>query len=446
MGPSHLRLLLFHSAATMVHTSATTTAGTAAAVVRIAAGKARLFKSGHPLVFGGAVQRVDGSPGAGDVVDVVDSKDNLIGWGVFNPHSMYRVRLLATGEPELLQHRDLRALIRHRLHGAAQLREAVGLPSVGNSAYRLVNSEGDRLSGLTIDVFGTTAVAITSALWLEQRSELVSELIAELPGIDEVVWRRSDGRLQQDGWVPPKHDASTEPPPSPAAPAPSLPPPVEIQESGVRYLVAPVLGQKSGFYCDQRDNRRQLAELCAGKNVLDLFCYSGGFSLSAALAGAARCVGVDSSRLALDLATRNAELNRCAEVCEFVQADVHKYLREAHTAGSANGGDATSWDVVVCDPPKLAPSVKDLPRATPKYRKLNGLAMRSLRKGGLLLSCSCSAAMTQSGGFVTMLQEAAANEGRTLTVLRVTGPAADHVINPACPEGSYLTAVLAHVH
>ena len=133
-------------------------------------------------------------------------------------------------------------------------------------------------------------------------------------------------------------------------------------------------------------------------------------------------------------------------MCEFVQADVHKYLREAHTAGSANGGDATSWDVVVCDPPKLAPSVKDLPRATPKYRKLNGLAMRSLRKGGLLLSCSCSAAMTQSGGFVTMLQEAAANEGRTLTVLRVTGPAADHVINPACPEGSYLTAVLAHVH
>lgn len=443
-----------------VRCSAVAAAAASTAVVRLKGGKARLFKNGHPLVFGGAVGQVTGEPDAGGVVDVVDGKGSVIGWGVYNPHSMYRVRLLATHEEDaLLAHRDLGQLISYRLQAAAKLRAACGLPSSVTTAYRLVNSEGDRLSGLTVDVFAGTAVAVTSALWLEQRSEIVVECLRALPGIDDVVWRRSDGRLQQDGWVKQKEVveevAADELAPAPAVPPLPPPPPplpVLIRESGVKYLVAPVLGQKSGFYCDQRDNRKHLAELCAGKRVLDLFCYSGGFSISAARAGASRCVGVDSSALALELARENAQLNGHGAACGFVQADVHKFLREVHEGprdrappSFANHDDARGVDIVICDPPKLAPSVKDLARATPKYRKLNGLAMRSLKPGGLLLSCTCSAAMTQSGGFVTMLQEAAQAEGRALTVLRVTGPAADHVIHPACPESSYLTAVLAFV-
>ncbi len=404
-------------------------------LVHLAGGKARLFKAGNPIVYGGAVQRVDGKPLPGDVVDVVDGKGTLIGWGVFNPDSMYRVRLLATREPSLLAHRDVRALLRERLASASQLRAAAGLPSESTSAYRLVNSEGDRLSGLTVDVFGSTAVAVTSARWLELRSQMVVDEIAALDGIDEVVWRRSDARLKQDGWSAPPPQGEDG-----AAAAAPPPPSLEVLESGLKYRVSPHLGQKSGFYCDQRENRRQLAELCAGRRVLDLFCYSGGFAISAAARGASECVGVDSSSAALALARGNAELNGVGAACEFVQADVHKWLRDG-----VGDGARDPFDVVVCDPPKLAPSVKDLPRAKRKYKQLNANAVRALRPGGLLLSCSCSAAMTQSGGFVQLLHEAAQAEGRRLTVLRVAGAAPDHVINPGYQESSYLTAVLAHV-
>ena len=374
----------------------------------------------------------------------------LIGWGVFNPHSMYRVRLLATSEPSLLEHRDVGALLRERLSNAQRLRAALALPSELTSAYRLVNSEGDRLSGLTVDVFGPVAVAVSSALWLEQRRDEVTSALLDLPGIDEVVWRRSDGRLQQDGWESPrksKGSGSTDAPPPRDTPlsegsggAPATPKEkaaaaaarraeseVEVTESGLRFLVAPALGQKSGFYCDQRDNRRWLAAACRGKTVLDLFCYSGGFAISAAAAGATACVGVDSSAFALELAARNAALNGVDGSCTFVQADVHKYLKgdaggqprgEGGSGGGGGGRDglgegrsgadgvggggggggaeaetvaAGGYDVVICDPPKLAPSVKDLPRATRKYKQLNGGAMRAISPaGGMLMSFTYS--------------------------------------------------------
>ena len=442
---------------------------TATARCVIAGGKAHLFKKqASPIVYSKAIGQVQGEPKAGGVVDVVDGAGGLIGWGVFNPHSMYRVRLLVTDELDLLAHRDVGAVLRRRLTAAAQLREACGLPSAQTTAYRLVNSEGDRISGLTVDVFGGTAVAVTSALWVEQWREDVMAALGELPGVDEVVWRRSDGRLQQDGWdIERKRDASSESAPEAASEGERgtgsasgkdekvESQQVEVMESGLRYLVSPARGQKSGFYCDQRENRRLLADVCAGRTVLDLFCYSGGFAISAAAAGATKCVGVDSSAYALELAQKNAELNGLAETCDFLQADVHRYLKGAgggedggreRTGGKSDGGGVQeSFDVVVCDPPKLAPSVKDLPRATRKYRELNAGAIRATKPGGLLLSCSCSAAMTQSGGFVRVLHEAAQAEGRTLTVLRSAGAAPDHVLHPGAPEGAYLSAVLVHV-
>ena len=252
-------------------------------------GKARLFKvGGNPIVYGGAVGRVEGRPDAGDIVDVVDGAGGLVGWGVFNPHSMYRVRLLATDEASLLEHRDIHLLIRQRIGQAQKLRSGLGLPSDATTAYRLVNSEGDRLSGLTVDVFGTTAVAVASALWLEQRRDEVVAALSELPGVTDVVWRRSDGRLQQDGWKSPAKQAKDAKEAEPAMQTAEekdtayasrrKDSEVEIAESGLKFFVAPALGQKSGFYCDQRDNRRWLAEVCKGKRVLDLFCYSGGFA------------------------------------------------------------------------------------------------------------------------------------------------------------------------
>ena len=404
--------------------------------VTLVSGKARLFKAGNPLVFSGAVKRVDPKGlQPGDVVDVVDGADKLVGWGVYNPHSMYRVRLLASDEPALLEHREMGALMAHRVRSAAAVREAACLPSEETTAYRLINGEGDRLSGLMVDVFDGTAVVVSSALWLERYRAEVSAALSSLPTVSRVEWRRSEARLKKDGWEPDEEGAEVEAAPAAVEVEGGAAAPLCVKENGLQYHVD-ILGQKSGFYCDQRENRRALAELCAGRRVLDLFCYSGGFSLCAARAGAASCVGIDSSGAAVALATRNAELNRLGATCSFAKADVMKYLQESPPQS----------DVVICDPPKLAPTIKDLQRAERRYRKLNGLAMRAVKPGGLLLTCTCSGAMTQSGGFEKMLQDAALAEGRSLTLLRKSGAASDHTLHPAYPEGHYLTAVLAVVH
>mmetsp|Transcript_1181 Transcript_1181/g.1980 ORF Transcript_1181/g.1980 Transcript_1181/m.1980 type:complete len:430 (+) Transcript_1181:64-1353(+) len=406
-----------------------------AAVVRLAGGKARLFRSGQPLVFQGAVQKVFGNPSPGDVVDVVDGADSLIGWGVFNSRSMYCVRLLVTvGEFSLLGDRDISALIHTRIRQAAQRRAVCQLPSDHTNAYRLVNGEGDRLSGLAVDVFAGIAVAVSSALWVEKHAQQVCSALLALPTVDQVVWRRSTARLKQDGWeldIGAEGSGVDE-----SAGRMGLREGLMIQENGLHYMVEPEGGQKSGFYCDQRENRQALARLCEGRRVLDLFCYSGGFSISAAAAGASSCLGVDASAAAIDLARQNAELNGLSHTCRFQKADVLAVLRQTEPA---------SYDVVICDPPKFAPSVKDLARATPRYRKLNALVMKSLVPGGIMMTCSCSAAMSQSNTFVKMLQEAAKASQRDISLLSLSSAACDHVIHPACPESAYLTAALVHV-
>ena len=237
----------------------------------------------------------------------------------------------------------------------------------------------------------------------------------------KVIWRPAVSRLKSEGLtVEVAEDAGAA---------------VEATEANLAYEVD-VLGQKTGFYCDQRDNRAYLAPLCRGKRVLDLYCYSGGFALAAAKHGALSCVGVDSSRRAVELATRNAARNRLEGTCTFTTSDVSAFLKASDTL----------YDVVVCDPPKLAPSARDLPKAKRKYQKINALAMNAVKPGGLLLTCSCSSAVTTTpGAFLGILQEAARDAGKRLTVLRTVGAAADHVIQSAFPEGAYLTAVLVQV-
>lgn len=212
----------------------------------------------------------------------------------------------------------------------------------------------------------------------------------------------------------------------------------QVVENGVRYL-ASLDGQKTGFYADQRDSRLLLRSLASGSSVLDLCCYSGGFALNAALGGASYITGVDSSSPALELAKSNASLNRLdANSIDFVKADVAEYMKSALSEGK-------QWDIVVLDPPKLAPNRKVLQRATAKYRNLNAMAIRLTKPGGLLMTCSCSGAMTQSGNFLSVIQEAAMSANRRVTQLRYAGAAPDHTIDPAYPEGTYLTNVLLRV-
>ncbi|CAE5960304.1 unnamed protein product [Arabidopsis arenosa] len=358
-------------------------------------GKTQLFKDGSPMVYSGAVDRIIGKPPpqTGDVVIVADGTETPIGWGLYNSVSMFCVRLMQ------LQHESSRdpscalnieKLLQTRISEALQLRKSLALPSANTNAYRLVNSEGDRLSGLIVDVFGDIAVVASSAAWLEKDQ-----------------W--------YGGWCL-----------------------NQVVENGISYAIS-LEGQKTGFYTDQRENRHFISTISAGKRVLDLCCYSGGFALNAARGGATSVIGIDSSLPALELARENVILNNMdPEKVVFFKQDSTEFMKGALSREE-------TWDIVILDPPKLAPRKKVLHNAAGMYRNLNSLAMRLTTSGGLMMTCSCSGAMTQSGKFVGILQSAAAMAGRKITVVREAGAASDHPLDPSYPQGQYLSNLLLRV-
>jgi len=442
-------------------------------------GKIRLFTEHQsPIVYGGAVDRVLGrpTPKAGDTVLVCSGAEEPFAWGLYNPISMYRVRIMQTLDDvdvENLIQPDLAALLTARIQAAVAVRAALGLPNNKvTNVYRLVNSEGDRLSGLVVDVLGNVATVQASAAWVQKHRLLIEELITKnVDEVDGVVWRQSAELIEEEGWVnkdgegeeareddsgnsggnsgaaqlqqeggggEPQQEENSRPGGT-AVMDHSLTeePPIAV-EASLNYVVDPK-GQKTGFYCDQRDHRAFIRSISANKDVLDVCCYSGGFALNAAAGGAASAHGIDSSKPAVELAKRNAELNGFTDRCTFEKADSAEFMKRA-------GGDGKNWDIVILDPPKLAPSRKSLQGAWRKYEALNASAMRLVRPGGVLMTCSCSGAVAQSGEFIPMLQKAAKRAQRRVTLVRSGSAAGDHPLDPGYPEGLYLTNITLIVH
>jgi 23S rRNA G2069 N7-methylase RlmK/C1962 C5-methylase RlmI len=368
---------------------------------------------------------------------------------------------------------DLAALLTARIQAAVAVRAALGLPNNKvTNVYRLVNSEGDRLSGLVVDVLGNVATVQASAAWVQKHRLLIEELITKnVDEVDGVVWRQSAELIEEEGWVnkdgegeeareddsgnsggnsgaaqlqqeggggEPQQEENSRPGGT-AVMDHSLTeePPIAV-EASLNYVVDPK-GQKTGFYCDQRDHRAFIRSISANKDVLDVCCYSGGFALNAAAGGAASAHGIDSSKPAVELAKRNAELNGFTDRCTFEKADSAEFMKRA-------GGDGKNWDIVILDPPKLAPSRKSLQGAWRKYEALNASAMRLVRPGGVLMTCSCSGAVAQSGEFIPMLQKAAKRAQRRVTLVRSGSAAGDHPLDPGYPEGLYLTNITLIVH
>lgn len=433
-------------------------------------GKIRLFTEHQsPTVYGGAVDRVLGrpTPKAGDTVLVCNGAEEPFAWGLYNPVSMYRVRIMQTLDEvdvENLIQPDLTAILTARIQAAVALRAALGLPKDKvTNVYRLVNSEGDRLSGLVVDVLGDVATVQASAAWVQKHRLLIEELITKNVGLQKVktiVWRQAAELTEEEGWVNKEANESRDDDSGPGSSegnsggaaqqqegehhqqetggGPSGTAMIEESslvaiEASLKYVVDPT-GQKTGFYCDQRDHRAFIRSISADKDVLDVCCYSGGFALNAAAGGAASAHGIDSSAPAVELATRNAELNGFADRCSFEKAESAEYMKRA-------GLEGKSWDIVVLDPPKLAPTRKSLQGAWRKYEALNASAMRLVRPGGILMTCSCSGAVAQSGEFIPMLQRAAKRAQRRVTLLRSGSAAGDHPIDPGYPEGLYLTNI-----
>jgi 23S rRNA (cytosine1962-C5)-methyltransferase len=374
-------------------------------------------KSTHPWIFQKMVEKPGTRLPPGTVVDVEDRTGAWVGRGFYNGHSRIALRILTAQRDEPIDERFFERRLRCAI---AFRRELLGLDAVAD-AYRLVHSEADGLSGLVVDRFGFTLVIEYFAAGMYRcRDSIKSVLLKEYP----------DSRFY---WFAEEHVCKQE---SFDCRAPEPPPPDQITESGLKFRVEPGGKHKTGFFLDQRENRRALAGFCADKSVLDLCCNSGGFSVYAkVLGGASDVSGVDLDESAIDLAKQNARLNR-AEV-RFVQADLFPWLRDMLPAGHR-------WDVVVLDPAKLTRDREDVLGALKKYTDMNRLALQAVAPGGIFLTCSCTGLVGEAD-FLEMLRRAAWQAGREVQVFRVGGAGPDHPFLIHVPEGRYLKAVYCRV-
>jgi 23S rRNA (cytosine1962-C5)-methyltransferase len=383
--------------------------------------RARPFYGRHPWVFAGAISRVEGQPADGDVVDLVSDAGQFVARGLYNARSQIRVRLYAWDQAVALD----RDFFRDRLAAAVRLRDLLGLHGPGR-ACRLVFSEGDGLSGCTVDRYDRWLVLQFTALGLAQRRDLLADLLEEMLRPEGLYLRTERGIGQLEGLE--LHDGPLRGP-GPAGP-------VLIEENGLRFLVNLGEGQKTGFYLDQRDNRAAVAPLAAGRRVLDAFCYTGGFGLYAARAGAAAVLGVDQSEPALQLARENARLNGL-DGLTFVRADTFEHLQELAERGERFG-------LVVLDPPKFARSRNAVEEALRAYRRLQGLALRLLEPDGFLVTCCCSG-LIAVGMLEDLLARLAVEQKRDVQVLQRRGAAPDHPVAVTCLESHYLKCLIARV-
>ena len=374
--------------------------------------------SNHPWIFQKMVEKPDPKPKPGTLVDIVDREGHFAGRGFYNGHSRISLRVLTFNPDEAVDE----AFFARKIADAVALRRDLLKLDTVTDAYRLVHSEGDGLSGLVVDRFANTLVVeFFSAGMFKQRDLIRRCLLSHFPNASVYAFAEEHVQKQES------FDCPT--PPSPA--------PTVIHEHGVQFHAAPGAKHKTGFFVDQRDNRKLLAEFCAGKRVLDLCCNSGGFGITAkTIGGAAEVVGVDLDEKILEVAESNARLNNAK--IRFVQADIFHWLREG--GGSRN----EQYDVVILDPAKMTRDREQVIPALKKYLDMNKLAMSAVKSGGILLTCSCTGLVSEDQ-FLDMLRRAAYYAGRTVQVLKVTGAGADHPWQAQVPESRYLKAALCRV-
>ena len=381
----------------------------------LSAQKQQKIIHGHPWVFPQAIQNIIGEPNPGDWVLVYDSQHALIGAGFFNPHSLYRVRMIANAT-HLNRSHDPLHIINMRLQHALHLRKTLGFPNIHSNCYRLCNSEGDGLSGLVIDVLNDKVVVSSSALWVEQQREAITSILKEHFPKAQVLWFGQSKALKQDGIDHPYRDDASN---------------IRTiaKEEGVLFEIGFENVQKTGIFIDQRENHHRLASLCKGKKVLDLYTYHGGFALHAALNGATLITAIDSSAPAIEHAKHNASLNQVSQI-NWIVDDAKNHLDKAG-----------NYDVVILDPPKLVPSKKHLNAAKNLYRYLHRQVFKHLSTGSILMTCNCSSALNAQE-FMQLVTQQAIAEGRSIQILGIYGPARCHPVLAVFPEGHYLTAIL----
>lgn len=374
----------------------------------------------HPWIFSGAIDMIDDNYEAGDVVHVYSSKGQFLGKGCLSPRSEIAVRMLTPHDEPI----D-REFFKKRITRALETRQAF-MPADTN-AYRLINSEGDFLPGLVVDRYGDYLAAQVMTAGMERFQSIWTEVLRDtLPFSVKGIYKKGDPERDGD----PLQDSQET---LLGGPCPDV---VEIQERGVKFLVDIKRGQKTGFFLDQRENRHLLRGLADGKNILNTFAYTGGFSVACALGGAVSVTSVESSESALNTSLHNFELNGLnPKNHEFVRQDVFEYLRKV---------PKETYDTVILDPPAFAKSKSQITQASRGYKDINLWAIKCVKPGGFLFTASCSSYIS-ADLFQKIIFAAAKDAKRSLQMIVRTAHPFDHPVSIYHPEGEYLKGLLCRV-
>ena len=397
-------------------------------------GKEKSVLRRHPWLFSGAVAQLDGRARPGDTVDVVSHEGRPLGRAAWSPASQIRARIWSFDAAESIDH----AFFKRRVAASVARRNA--LPELaGQQGLRLIHAESDGLPGVIADRYGDTVVLqLTTAGADKWRGAIADSLLkatgcARIYERSDVEVRKLEGLEAVTGWL------RNTPLPLGGGGAGGAGEPLVIVENGIRMAVDIVGGHKTGFYLDQRENRRRVAELARGRRVLNCFCYTAGFSLQALAGGSREVVSVDSSGPALATAQRNLALNPQLDAARAIwrEADVFAELRSLRAAGER-------FDLVILDPPKFANTAAHAERAARAYKDINLLGLQLLAAGGLLMTYSCSGGIGAEL-FARILAGAALDAGRNARIVQHLHGAADHPVDLAFPEGEYLKGLLLQV-
>ena len=387
-------------------------------------GRDKPVRQRHPWVYSGAIRRIPDELADGDIVPVVNANGAWLAWGYLNRRSQIQVRLLSLDPDEIIDD----GFWRRRLAQAIQARR--DLITGDTDVYRLVHGESDYLPGLTVDRYADYLVLQAGALGIDRRKEMLAAHLRELTGCAGVIERSDMAQRKQEGLAMASGLLAGDEPPSR----------VEVRENGLRFLVDLARGQKTGFYADQRANRSRVAAYCRGKKALNVFSYTGAFSVYALAAGATHVTNIDASIPALELGEENLRLNGFDPdaQAESLAGDAFQILRDWRTPGGPR------FDVVILDPPKFATSKRSVDRALRGYKDINLLAMGLLRPGGVLVTFSCSG-LIDAALFQKVIFGAALDAERPVQILEWLHQGSDHPVAVTFPEGQYLKGLVCRV-
>lgn len=379
--------------------------------VRLSSKRAQRIPFGHLWVYEGDVEEVQGEPAPGDLVDLSARSGRFCGRGFYNPHSKIRVRILTFRNEPITE-----SFWAGRLASAASLRRRVVSDT---TAYRLVHGEADLLPGLIVDRYREMLVMQTLSWGMDRRKELLADLLMRQTGADAVYLRNDanprtlEGLPMEQGFL-----------------RGAGPTKLEIYEGPARFLVDVEHGNKTGWFCDQRENRRAAASLARDAEALEVFCHTGAFGIQAALQGARSLLGLDVSAQAIAMAREHAAMNGAEKICLYREVDAFKELPKLERGGRR-------YDLVILDPPAFARSRHAVPQALAGYKEVNLRAMRLVRPEGFLVTCSCSHHVSEQQLW-NMILEAAGDARRPVRLLESRSQARDHPVLAAMPETNYL--------